>query len=433
MRGLTTRFHRENLVILNAAEKDYDLSDLIKDPERADADLEFMTETSDAEIVGVYANPADADTTPNNNSDERAATTKATLDKMTSDASHIRIRGRKAGTANVMITASSDSGQSTTWTIAVTVATSNNAPIVGGGDDGTGTLAFPGDTAATNPYRMFSGLDDANRLKLSDTTVWKQKLDLGSLFYDQDVEVNKRTTGDSWTFKAMSTNEKAVTVSIESTGNSAKPDEYYVMLTPVGSGDAVIYFTVTDSFGMSPSTPTTDDLKVADATRPNFAVKVNSVPEAMGDHETEADRKKQTLEELSKRYMGLGLTTGFSTVTDADRADVTDAHQIVMVADGLGYFSDKDLTDPTDATNGLRCNFDLRGDDIFTDVTGDTPVDYPSWSDATRRTLRLQASEATVFKSKGTAHIDVWCTDTFGEASPKATLTITVTSQGSTH
>ena len=122
------------LARLNAAEKDYDLSDLIKDPERADADLEFMTRSTNPEIVGVYANPADEDDPADGNADERAGIEKATLDKTTPlTDSHIRIRGRKAGTATVEITASSDSGASETWTIMVTVATSNTAPIVGGG------------------------------------------------------------------------------------------------------------------------------------------------------------------------------------------------------------------------------------------------------------------------------------------------------------
>ena len=224
-----------NLATLNAAEKSFDLRDLIKDPERADADLEFMTETSNPEFVAVYADPADTGTgADSNNGNERAATTKATLDKMTSDAHKIWIRGRKAGMATVTITASSDSGESETWTISVTVATSNIAPDVGAGDDGTTAVVFPGTGVAdTDPYRKFVGLNDANRLKLNPTKMWKEKLDLGSLFYDPDVEINKRTTGDSWTFKAMSNNEKAVTVRLESTNNSAKPDEYYVILTPV--------------------------------------------------------------------------------------------------------------------------------------------------------------------------------------------------------
>ena len=374
--------------------------------------------------------PADADTTPDNNADERIAVEKAELDKMTTDASNVRIRGRKAGTANVMITASSDSGQSTTWTIAVTVATANTGPIIGGGADGQTTLVFPGPDEAANAYRNFAGLDDAKRLMLNPTKMWKEKLDLGSLFYDPDVELNRRTTGDSWTFKAMSTDEKVVTVRLESTGNSAKPDEYYVILTPVGSGEAIIYFMVTDSFGMSAGTKPT----AADPAQPDFAVRVNSIPVAMGDHATATEAAKQTLAELSKRYMNLSVTGAFSGVTNADGTDITTAHQIVMVADGLGYFSDKDLTDPADATTGLKCNFDLRGDDIFADTTGATPVDYPVWnSDTARRQLNLGPSEGADFKKKGTAHIDVWCTDTFGEASPKATLTITVTTQGSVH
>ena len=253
--------------------------------------------------------------------------------------------------------------------------------------------------------------------------MWKQKLDLGSLFYDPDVEVNRRTTGDSWTFKAMSTNEKAVTASIESTGNSAKPDEYYVMLTPVDSGEAIIYFTVTDSFDMSaPSAKPT----AATAAMPDFAVRVNSVPVANGEQASPAT--KETLARLSERYKDLALTTGFSTVTDAEGADVTDAHSITMaVADG-GYFSDGD----TGETATLMCRFDLRGADIFMD-TGDPELDYPRWSNADRRVLLLHQSEAIAFKNRGTAHIDVWCEDTFGEPSPKATLTITVTSQGSIH
>ena len=114
------------LAHLNASEKDYDLRDLIKDPERSDDDLEFMTETNDPATVAVYADPDD--TGVDGTADERGAITKATLDKKTSDASHIRIRGRKAGTAKVSITASSDSGQSMTWEIEVTVVSENSAP-----------------------------------------------------------------------------------------------------------------------------------------------------------------------------------------------------------------------------------------------------------------------------------------------------------------
>ena len=45
------------LAFLDAGEKVYMLRDLIKDPERADADLEFSTTTSNSEIVAVYADP----------------------------------------------------------------------------------------------------------------------------------------------------------------------------------------------------------------------------------------------------------------------------------------------------------------------------------------------------------------------------------------
>ena len=95
----------DNLIALNAAEKIYMLRDLIKDPERAGRRL------------GVH----DGDDRPRRlwpctqtllmlarqltTTAARGANTPATtLDKMTSDADTIRIRGRKAGTANVMIT-----------------------------------------------------------------------------------------------------------------------------------------------------------------------------------------------------------------------------------------------------------------------------------------------------------------------------------------
>ena len=179
-----------DLAMLDAAEESFDLSDLIKDPERADADLEFMTTTSNSEVVAVYADPPVATGAADNNA-ARAGTTKAMLDKMTTDASHIWIRGRKAGPATVTITASSDSGQSKKWTISVTVATGNTAPEAT--DNDGSAIAFPGTGVAdTDPYRKFVGLNAANRLKLNPTKMWKEKLDLGSLFYDPDVEINAR-------------------------------------------------------------------------------------------------------------------------------------------------------------------------------------------------------------------------------------------------
>ena len=414
-----------DLIALNSAEKVYMLRDLIKDPERADLDLEFSTTTTDATIVAVYGDPDDEDSPSNNNSDERAATTKATLDKMTPlTESNIRLRGRKPGTAMVMITASSDSGQSETWTIEVTVASTNMGPIVGAGDDGTTTVVFPGTAADTNVYNKFVGLNGANRLKLNPTKVWKEKLDLGSLFYDPDVEVNARSTGDSWTFKAGSTDEKVVTVGLDSTNNSEKPDEYYVTLTPVDSGEAIIYFTVTDSFGQS--APSDTPTAATDA-MPDFSVRVNSAPKAEGNQAAPATA--ETLARLSERYNNLGLTTGFSTVTNADGTDNASAHQVTMAVDGGGYFSDEDSGES--AT--LMCRFDLSGDDIFMD-TGDPLVDYPRWSDSNvRRVLQLHQSEAIAFKQQGTAHIEIWCEDTFGDVSERATLTIKVTSQGSIH
>ena len=213
-----------------------------------------------------------------------------------------------------------------------------------------------------------------------------------------------------------------MTVRLESTNNRAKPDEYYVILTPVAPGDAIIYFMVTDSFGMSAPA---DKPTTAAAAQPDFDVKVNSIPEAKGNQASPATA--ETLARLSDRYNDLALTSGFSTVTAADGSAITDAHQVDMLDATGGYFSDADADDT------LTCRFDLRGDDIFTDVTGDSPVDYPSWDGTTADQLNLAAEDDTAFKMKGTAHIDVWCVDNHGEASPKATLTIKVTTQGSIH
>ena len=402
---------------LNAAEKLYMLSDLIKDPERADADLEFSTETSDPTIVGIYADPADDDTSTGNR-DERAAITKATLDKTTPlTDSNIRLRGRKAGTATVTITASSDSGESESWPILVTVAAASNTI-----PSAVATPLFPGDgTADPDPYAKFGELH-RGRIKSTDTTSRTLPIDLGALFDDADVEDNSRTTGDSWKFKAMSTNTEAVTVTLDRIPTRAEPDKHNVVISPVGSGSATIYFTVEDSFGEMAGgevTPATDP--VTYVTNTFFNVQVNHAPVAMGGQK---DDPKTLGAEMAYRNLTVGEPTGgAATLWIVDDDSTTGADEIE------GYFSDEDGDE-------LECKFVIGGDRIFDTVAaGVTTAVNPSWtSGEDGKQLTIPATT-----KRGTATLDITCWDQVGpsgseedfEHSSSARLTIHVGFDGS--
>lgn len=147
----------------------------------------------------------------------------------------------------------------------------------------------------------------------------------------------------------------------------------------------------------------------------SFQVQVNHAPVAEGAVADGSNTDPGTLKKLSEDYDDLAVSTGFSTVG-------TDGHEIALVADNSGYFSDED-----DVTNELSCRFNTRGANIFAEG-------YPQWeSAANRRQLNLAGAASTPFMAKGTAHIDVWCMDAAGESSPVNTLTIKVTSDGSIH
>jgi len=287
----------------------------------------------------------------------------------------------------------------------VMVGGSNNAPDLQSG------LAFPGTDATDEDFGKFVGLDGIGRLKSTATKEWKEKLDLGLIFDDDDVQVNSRITGDSWMLKAMSSKKDVVTVRLEPTNNNEKPDERYVILTPVGPGDARIYFTATDSFGESAG-----GLKdPADASDPyvdntDFGVKVNNRPQTYSAHDKESERK--TLAEVTTTK---DLTISSTAVEVRLTDDTTSADEVE------GYFSDKD-GDP------LKCRYveNDRGEG----TTTDPGVATIAWGGtaADRNTLSVTPTNL------GTMTVDVWCFDQVGasgsetdfERSDKATLTVTV-------
>ncbi len=332
----------------DSAAKRYVLSDLIGDPEGPDADLVFSTTTSDPKVVAAYPTP---------DTDVYANPDAGVLDKMMTDASSITVRGRKAGTATVTITATGDSGVPASWTIMVTVAPSNAGPSRQI-ESGTSSGQFPGEVAATNDYNAFAILADTGRLK-SDASMWKQKLDFGAIFDDPNIEDdgalrtgldsdNTRTSNDSWTFSAKSSKEDVVTVSLGPTNNAEKPDERYVMITRVGSGDSEITLTVTDSFGMT-----------AEHT---FMVKVNSAPVPYnGDDD---DRRSLSTE---NRLMQLVAATDAADVDiggDASTDDFAITDGVVTLVDDdfdadpmKGYFSDKD-------GDSLACRINPTGESV---------------------------------------------------------------------
>ena len=370
-----------------------DLSEYFEDPDGQDSDLAYKVEVAETPegVIDLHSMEATAD----------AAASGEAPDGTDSDDTILVIEPLKAGTTMVTVTALDvllKSSVPVTFEVTVTAIGSNTAPTV------VSDITFPGVAGDANPYNSFIGLDGADRFKSTDTTPKKLKIDLATLF--EDTEVKARS--DSWTFEAVSDAPKVVTAMLEPTNNSTKPDEYYVVITRVGPGVANIDFTVTDSFGETVGTADTGD------TLSSFPVRVNNRPQAQGSEATNPG----TLAKLSEKYSDLSVTGAFGDVTD-----VTDAHEVDMVdtATPAGYFSDKDTGDT------LTCRFDLRGDDIFPDTE---TVDYPVKDATDGDQINLAADETSDFKMKGTAYVDVWCSDGF-ETSPRATLTIKVTSQGS--
>ena len=371
-----------------------DLSKYFEDPDGQDSDLAYLVELAKTpegvidlhSMAATTAGPATGDPPNGTNSDDTT----------------VWIEPLKVGTTMVTVTALDvllKKSVPVTFEVEVTAVDSNNPPAV------DTNVTFPGADADGNDYRQFAQLTTVAGMFKSTDGPKKLKIDLATLFNDEDVEANQRTTGDSWTFEPVSGDKKIVTVALESTNNNAKPDEYNVVITRVGPGTTTVHFEVTDSFGE----------KAGDVTGPFFNVRVNNAPKAEGAE----DEDPGTLAKLSARYSDLALSTAFSTVTNADGTDNATANVVTLVATGAGYFSDEDAGDT------LTCRYDLSGEEIFA-------ATYPSWADAaTRVAINLGVDEGTDLAKKGTAHIDVWCMDQAGEASPKARRTIKVTTSGS--
>ena len=342
-------FTDEEIAAVKAATKRYMLSTYVTDPDGDDAELKFSTSTDDNAVVAVYATPTagPADNVHLGNPSD------AQLKQMTQEGSDITIRGRKAGTATITVTATDADMETESWSFVVTVPTVNNTgPSVAADAD------LPAD---------FDGLNGANRLKMSGGAK-ELTINLGDIFNDPNVEEgadnNPRTSGDSWDLKAMSTNEEAVTVRLVSTNKVNMPDEYKVVLTPVGPGDAIIYFTAEDSFGMMaggkvPEGGTdTDSDGYVDET--SFPVKVNSPPV---NYSGDGDKRRSLSTE--NRLMDLVASWAATDVDvddDDDNYDITDGVLILVDTDLTdedlqGYFYDKD-NDP------LKCRINVEGDSV---------------------------------------------------------------------
>ena len=368
----------------NAAAKRYMLTDYITDLDGEDSELEFSATTTDPKVVAVYSTPEMSFTVP----------TSATLNKMmVEDSDDITILGRKVGTATITVTAKDGDTDMLmkSWMFMVTVAATNTAPTVvatgtldgdaaAGTTDATG-LHFPGAPTAAGStnhrYHDFAILADRGRFLSTgeDNAVKKLKVDLATLFVDPDVEVNQRSTGDTWEFSATSDNKDVVTVDLESTDNRTKPDEHNVVITRVGSGDATITLKVTDSFGES--------------AMHTFAVKVNHAPMAQGSQDEPMTLGNAADEEVAK----------FRKLSDAPAAIAA------VTIDLADYFSDKDSDD------ALWCSGNKRGDEKVTSQLA-VAID----NTANERTLTLTAAALTGDaadgkRSPGIAYLDVICAD----------------------
>ena len=118
----------------------------------------------------------------------------------------------------------------------------------------------------------------------------------------------------------------------------------------------------------------------------------------------------------------LGEVTTYSNTAGVNALRVGgDAANQSLVADGAGYFSDKD-------DDNLTCNVVRRGDDIFADG-------YPQISGNNSDTINLVmtgSGEDEKLTKRGTAYLDVSCTDGF-ERSSVATLNVRVAFDASIH
>lgn len=296
-----------------AATLRYMLATYITDPDGDDSKLKFSTATDDEEVALVYATPENRFANPTD--DQKAA--------MMATGSDITIRGRKVGTATITVTATDADMETRSWSFMVTVADMNTGPSV------DGAVTFPGTgVAETDTYREFVLIGNAGRFKSTDTAAKKLEIDLGAIFVDPNVETDR--DGDTWKFKAMSTDPDVVTADLEKVRD---PDVYNVVITPVGSGRATIYFTAEDSFGemaggkVAEGGTDTDSDGYVDNT--SFPVMVNTPPlPYSGDG---AARKSLSTEDS---YMN--LVVGFAETANIVLADdpTNDTAE--------GYFSDKD-------------------------------------------------------------------------------------------
>ena len=405
-----------------AATMGFELSSYVMDPDGEDTALKFTTTTDNPKVVAVYDTPEDASA-----SAFLAKLTTAELNKaMMSDKADVTIRGRIVGETTITVTATDAVGLTNMWSFDVTVvATANTPPSVV-----TDADLFPGDDVEANTnFRKFATLADAGRFKSTDTASKTLEIDLGMLFNDADIETTART-GDSWTFEAKSSDDDVVTVRLVSTSTRATPDRHNVVVTPVGSGDATIYFVVTDSFGASvggltdaDNDPATPMIYPANSF---FNVKVNHAPVARGG---------QTPDALTLAGVETYLKLTVGDTGDTDLPDVRLVDDPTSADTIEGYFSDgdEDYDAGTDDEDILSCRFNMRGANIF-GTAGTPPVrTVPDWdTNATpvRQVINLSALTITAVAGSRTTYLDVWCSDGF-EDSPMATLTLAIESDRS--
>ena len=365
-----TTFTPDEIAAVKAATKRYMLSTYVTDPDGDDTELKFSTTTSANAVVAVYDTPT---TGPADNV-HLGNPSAAQLKQMMEDGADIMIRGRKVGTATITVTATDPHGLAKSWPIEVTVVAENSAPEI----DANNT-AFPGDAIAdTNPYAAFAQLDDERRFKSTDTSKTIGPIDLATIFSDDDIDVTEagNRRGDSWTFKVMSTKESVVTARLVSTNNPAKPDEHNVVVTRVGSGDASIYFVVTDSFGESFGGETADTTDEEGTLIANtfFPVRVNNAPvpySGEGDDRNSLSTEDDYLNQVN----AFAVTSNIVLVDDPSTTDTAE-----------GYFSDGDndaLLCRLLGQNGDSATFTLNGDRNGFTLTGAGTTAAPKTGETT--------------------------------------------------
>lgn len=331
---------------------DFDLTKYFEDPDRLT--LTFSTTTDAEEIVAVYDHAKDFDT-EDGEDDIDPPTAKADLDKGTkTSATHVGLRARKVGTAEITVVATDAEGLTKTEMFTVTV--------IGWTNDA------PSSTATALPADLTNLGLAASRLKSTAMDAKTVKVDLGEHFADDNVA--DLSENDTLTFSAKTSNDKVAMASVTPTGNKAVPYEHNVVVTPVGSGTATITLIAKDSFGVE----NTGDPKT-------FNVRVNHRPMPYGAQAEEEDRTT------------LGKYEGFMNL-DATAAAGT---ALALVDTNAGYFSDMD-TDDT-----LTCAF-------RTSESGVATADKTALVTMNANALSVDPQNI------GSMTIDVWCSDTFEES-----------------